>query len=1040
MIKQIQLRGISRTPSDRLSEDGGLSESLNMYMDTAENAPAIVPKDVTTDLGLPEALQADRIFIHKTANYENYIVVQEGRVVAYTPDVEDEEPLILLDLAEGEIVNDITSVGNTVVLAANKHTYYILYKENKYHLLGSQIPMPTIEFFDTRTTFRTPNKAYGSGDEYDSSRMYFFGPSVRESIIDDEKGVDIIAPFIPIFSDDVNGNIGLFDESVWGELDENKNNANEVIRRDIVEQIVEIKDKMIASNTKKGYFSYPIWALYAVRLYDGSLIISTPQLLSPGQESPIDIKGIGSPGFSLFYIRLNHYYKLGVRLHDFSNEIAEKWQDIVKGIDIYISEDINRLDFKNLTVGQSQVYGDPPYEGKYAKFIISGEEISFIHNALACSNFVRVEEFFIDRSFYGDKAKSLDVLREDYICDSTDYIKNEDRYSGRALLSNETYKTFEYNLLANALDTYNNSVIYSGVGKQYTSGPKWMAAQRYNNLVPLLIVYPFLTEATVADLPDWFWSKELIGNNTNQKYEFTFSWENVVVNGESNGSKTYATVNRYDDLWVYLHSLIFYPSSKFTLAQYAYFYEEDEKFQSSVKLDAHPVLPGISYFYDNKSLDGQPLVTSGLLPDANNTMFTNELIISKADNPLLYESTFAFQSKVVGVAIATTALSQGQFGQYPLYVFTEDGIWAMETAADGSFVSQKPLSREVCVNPASITSIDNAVIFVTDKAVMLIQGSEVVNISAFMNGKHYIPNDSARSIIAKQDGFGVYDSAISDETPFMSFMKKASIAYDYVGQRLICFAPGETFQYIYKIDTQTWHKTMFGEINLDTPINSYPECLVTSVDKVKDTASYLKTAIIPDYTTEQAEEQSNLIATDCANMDIYADTTPNLFQAENLHKFITGQIKEVRATGNVEGFVSTLNHFVYGINSTDKCVIDTEERYLSFAKVYNLSTVLDTTENQDAAKGILITRPFDLGMPDVFKSITSIKIRGDYDKGNVKFILQGSDNGREFYTLTSLRGKSWKMFRLFILADLEPTERISWIDIDFEPKFNNRLR
>ena len=111
MIKQIQLRGISRTPSDRMSEDGGLSESLNMYMDTAENAPALVPKDVTTDVGLPADLQAERIFIHKTANYENYIVVQEGRVVAYTPKVEDEEPLTVLDLAEGEGIHDIASVG-----------------------------------------------------------------------------------------------------------------------------------------------------------------------------------------------------------------------------------------------------------------------------------------------------------------------------------------------------------------------------------------------------------------------------------------------------------------------------------------------------------------------------------------------------------------------------------------------------------------------------------------------------------------------------------------------------------------------------------------------------------------------------------------------------------------------------------------------------------------------------------------------------------------------------------------------------------------
>ena len=118
-----------------------------------------------------------------------------------------------------------------------------------------------------------------------------------------------------------------------------------------------------------------------------------------------------------------------------------------------------------------------------------------------------------------------------------------------------------------------------------------------------------------------------------------------------------------------------------------------------------------------------------------------------------------------------------------------------------------------------------------------------------------------------------------------------------------------------------------------------------------------------------------------------------------------------------------------------------EKKYNS---IVSLSTVLDAKpdpENpQKVAKGILITRPFDLGMPDVYKSITSIKIRGDFDKGNVKCILQGSNDGRTFYTLNTLRGKSWRMFRIFILADLEPTERISWIDVDFEPRYNNRLR
>ena len=62
-ISRIQLRGISRTPSDRLTTDGGCAESLNVSLDNTELAPAFVPDDVTGKLGLPDGLQAEKVFV-----------------------------------------------------------------------------------------------------------------------------------------------------------------------------------------------------------------------------------------------------------------------------------------------------------------------------------------------------------------------------------------------------------------------------------------------------------------------------------------------------------------------------------------------------------------------------------------------------------------------------------------------------------------------------------------------------------------------------------------------------------------------------------------------------------------------------------------------------------------------------------------------------------------------------------------------------------------------------------------------------------------
>lgn len=1017
MIKQIQLRGISRTPSDRLSEDGGLSESLNMYMDTAENAPAIVPKDVTTDLGLPEALQAERIFIHKTVNYENYIVVQAGRVVAYTPDVEDEEPLTVLDLADGEQVNDIASVGNTLVISTNKLFYYYLFRDRMYSFLGNKVPFLNMTFEKVPVESDIEFE-YHAGYTYDIhaanhseshwNKMWFRKDGSWDSNSNQAFAGSSFTGVLP-------------EESLWTKENFTSSNNNESDDsywfKDFQSDVELTVSTKIEETLKNGVFCGSVFVRYEIETVGGKyssmpLLIKADSIkLSAYTESYIANGGMilnlinslsGTPSTYKLFAKLQHE-------DDITN-----WRDLLLNLNIYISIPSAYISNTYLKLNNRNVTTQS--DGAYVEVL--GE--------IECYDFAYSEKSILEQSAVVFKVKSIPIFDSKGIiskeitsllegnslsvCDdklTPDFLMTQDRLSGDDMQ--------HYATSSKSLATYNNQLILTQ--------PTQLINYDYNNLNSYIkhevsdgldITYTYdITYLVHAFSEDKVIKKQFIYKEQPSYYEQVYAFQ---IFPDSRCYKFLAKITGED-------------SSGIKTITYGEF-----------DMHPHPYLD-CAYYYGGIENSITDLCGTDRIEDhtINNVDdLESKIYVSSINDPFTFplEQRFTFQSKVIGVAIASTALSQGQFGQYPLYVFTEDGIWAMETAADGSFVSQKPLSREVCVNPNSITSIDNAVIFVTDKAVMLIQGSEVVNISAYMNGKHYVPNDSARSIIAKQDGFGIYDSAISDETPFMAFMKKASIAYDYVGQRLICFAPEETFQYIYKIDTQTWHKTKFGEINLTSPLNSYPECLVAST--YKSDVTYIEAAIRPNYTIEQAEEDSNNIVTNCANMEIYADTIPNLFKAENLYGFIKGEIKEVIVTGDVEDFVSTLNHFVYGINPVDKCVINTEER--PFSKIYNLSTVLDTTENQDAAKGILITRPFDLGMPDVYKSISSIKIRGDYETGDVKYILQGSDNGRDFYTLSSLRGKSWKMFRIFILADLKPTERISWIDIDFEPKFNNRLR
>ena len=303
------------------------------------------------------------------------------------------------------------------------------------------------------------------------------------------------------------------------------------------------------------------------------------------------------------------------------------------------------------------------------------------------------------------------------------------------------------------------------------------------------------------------------------------------------------------------------------------------------------------------------------------------------------------------------------------------------------------------------------------------QGSQVVDISPFMNGKHYVVDDYAAKIIEGQDYFGELLPSITDKTHFLAFVKNASVAYDYAGQRLIFIKKDETYQYIYKLDTQTWHKTAYG-IDLVAPINSYPECLVQAR---KDSIRRFLYSNRPD---------NQITPTELANLTARLKLfLPNITETE-VKAYLNGEPAIDVTDLSEEDYEWVIEELDEGWETGATL----KEMTVPTSRIYDLSTILDAAESQVQTRGVIATRPFDLDAPDVLKTITDVRIRGQYAKGAVKFILQGSNDGINFSTISTLRGKSWKLFRIIILSNLYPTERISWIDVQYETRFVNRLR
>ena len=202
----------------------------------------------------------------------------------------------------------------------------------------------------------------------------------------------------------------------------------------------------------------------------------------------------------------------------------------------------------------------------------------------------------------------------------------------------------------------------------------------------------------------------------------------------------------------------------------------------------------------------------------------NVIKVSALNNPLSFPAAQTYQpsqGEIIGMMSNTTALSQGQFGQYPLYVFSSDGIYAMQVDTTGQTVYsvQTPVSRDVCVNPNSITGIDNAVVFASKRGLMAINGANITLLSSDMEG--YLPSciDSS-PIIPKIAKVASFENALSTAT-FNDYIENAYVAYNYQENELIVTNPNYTYAYVYNINSASWAKI---SPNPKFFVNRYPEC------------------------------------------------------------------------------------------------------------------------------------------------------------------------------------------------------------------------
>jgi hypothetical protein len=976
-----------------MSEDGGLDESLNLYIDSAESAPALVPENVTSKLGLPADLQAEKVFVHKTANYENFIVVT-GKSIAV---VKEGSPEVFASLDNDEFVIDIASIGNTLAITTNKQTLFALYKNKRYLAFEGGFPKVRMDFVNVDEPAH-PNDA----DELVAHNGTTFKLEGLSSI-----------------------ELGVEDNAYRVESDHGK---------ELLRKTCEEYQKILDYNAKRGAFSAPLFLMYGIRLYDGSIVnLSSPVMLGSAfyyadikKDLPVNIKVLkdveADGGRAYDYtvsIDVCNPFKIGI--YKFIEDIdLALWKDIISSVDVFVSPTVNFFPDRNIRAkwGEKEESGGIEYDTIILDPANALDESKREISITSAATFNLIKSYTLQE--IKNSKQEMEVITEDL---------TQEKLATKELLYSPANEISYGDVSLQKMITFNGKVISAGGSQMLSRGLHSLnglhahqGAEEYS--------YSF---------------KYYVG--TQSSGELVSISENIVLGGQYIEPKIGQCYSRQGQSMSVVESMsepftwLSFPDSRCIKVEILKRRSDGTGGVriGSVEMKPHPLLPNVSYGYvglgvaleevvdfDQESF-GYPegMAEFDRKDESRKEDLTNKVIASKSDNPFVYpaKGRITMDSNVLSLAIASTALSQGQFGQFPLYAFTEDGIWAMETAADGSFVTSKPLSRDVCVNPDSITSIDSAVVFVTAKSVMLLQGSQVMDISPYMSGRHYVINRQAEGLISGSD-YASLIPAITDDTPFMAFMRKATIAYDYPGKRLICIAADEDYQYVYKMDTQTWHKSKHNGVKPLLPVNSYPECYVQG-QGVREIVTRVYLRVTQNNSQEEYEYLVERIRL----------RLPNL-RDEEIDSFL-----EMEGMIDVTSLEDSDRDWLYDeLNELNVVtVFEEREEEIMTTRIYDFSTVLDGSREQKTERGVIVTRPMDLGYADVKKVIKDMRIRGQFESGHVKCILQGSDDGVNFFN-TALRQKSWKLFRVIIVCNLDRHERISWMDIDFDIRYNNRLR
>ena len=885
MQQNIKYTGLANNPSDYDCPDGQLATAIGLVSE--DDALKGVPQP-TSQMILPVGCAIIRL--HKTSAFTHYLVrhiyTRDGtrhvRLLWFDSSVITDaqqlpvdwsgqqwdsdlsaEVTLIYDFGDTDI-KEVNTVGNTIVILKNDGLLYFLWKNNKYNTLGSDLPQLDVSFGLQGEKITSSNflLEYSNGREYATGLRFDGG-----------------GDYFPYNTGDVKRMRGVDSYSQAGGYEFTEN-------PDVDNCVYGQINSLVTQIHRNGKFVYPFMVRCAYRLYDETLTMhSSPVLMVTDTVATprVIVKSYTQTEYGNQNINCQLatiQYDLVFTLRNFERQL-QKWADIISSVDIFVTTPFYTYSKEERISTWSNMesragiciakVGSALYLRQSTDTILGGTTQVDLHQRDIHND---IRDCSVFRLLYSININDLQDYFNTIIIRPTFDLST---LSTRDAMTDDTGARDK--LMPSTSFVYNSRLMLLNVQKEFDVPlrPSDYVCMQDGEYLPWYRFYVLLKKT----------DKE------------------IVVKGETASIGAETSHPFYPFLYVY------YPDPD----AYKIVVESNLGY-CELPLVRHDFLNGAYFLWDGWEPNPTTVTTLPTVTTDNIEDSSNKIYISDVGNPFTFPTIKSIGcDSVIGIAAVTKPLSQGQYGIHALYAFTKEGVWTLDVDAEGNILPAHPTTYDVCTNFDSITQIEQAVLFVTDRGIMLLQGSDTVCITDGLIGDS--PFDPSTlphldEVAYSENGYHVANAPMTH-----TFLAGCRMIYDYMHQHIIVFNPETTtpdgrkeyakypYAHVYSLKSKRWGMM---QSNLVATVNSYPDAL--AIDRNRQLVSFAS-----------SEEQSvkGLLVTrpfKLGSPDAYK-TIHNVVQRGVFHK---GNVKTLlygsRDLYNWHLVGSSVDHWLRGLRGT----------------------------------------------------------------------------------------------------------------------------